>query len=133
MQFFVIGGLLAGQISCSAELSTKRSFTTLGPGNILRVNDILSREPTLSKNCFCTKCFFIILPSSQYDSNNIERGVKHPNYQLPLVLLQGYRNNLSIGTERPLQTVQTQIRCCKIQHLIRVYTVCNTNSNILDT
>ena len=38
----------------------------------------------------------------------------------------------SVGTDRPLQTVQTQIRCCSMRHLIRVYIVCHTYSNFLD-
>ena len=40
---------------------------------------------------------------------------------------------LSIGTDRPLQTEQTQMKCHRMQHLIRVYIVCHTYSNILDT
>ena len=40
---------------------------------------------------------------------------------------------LSIGTDRPLQTVQTQIRRRRTRRLISVYTVCHTYSNILDT
>ena len=33
----------------------------------------------------------------------------------------------------PDQTVQTQIRCHRTWHLIRVYTVCHSSSNLLDT
>ena len=40
---------------------------------------------------------------------------------------------LSIGTDRSLQTVLTQIRCRSMRHLIRVYTVCLIYSNISDT
>ena len=40
---------------------------------------------------------------------------------------------LSIGTDRPLQTVKTQLRCHRIWHLIWVYTVCHTYPNISDT
>ena len=35
-----------------------------------------------------------------------------------------------ILTTRFGQTVQTQIRCCRMQHLIRVFTVCPSSSNI---
>ena len=39
----------------------------------------------------------------------------------------------SIGADRPLQTVLTEIRYRSIQHPIRVYTVCHTYSSIVDT
>ena len=35
---------------------------------------------------------------------------------------------LSIGTDRLKQTVQTQIRCHRVQHLIRIYTVSHSSS-----
>ena len=37
---------------------------------------------------------------------------------------------LSIGTDKPEQTVKTQIRCCRMQHLIRIYTVCHSSSSL---
>ena len=40
---------------------------------------------------------------------------------------------ISIGSNKPLQTVKTQIRRHRTRNLIRVYTVCHTYSNILDT
>ena len=40
---------------------------------------------------------------------------------------------ISIGTDMPLQTVQTQIRRRRMRRLIRVHIVCHTYSNILDT
>ena len=40
---------------------------------------------------------------------------------------------LSNGTDRPSQTVKPQIRNCRMWHLIRVYPICHTYSNILDT
>ena len=39
---------------------------------------------------------------------------------------------LNIGTDMPEQTVQTKIRCCILQHLTSVYTVCHPSSTILD-
>ena len=39
---------------------------------------------------------------------------------------------LSIRTDRPLQTVKTQIRRHRMRRLIRVYTVCHIHNNILD-
>ena len=52
-------------------------------------------------------------------------------------LVFGIKNNvihvlLNIGIDRPEQTVYTQIRCHKLGHLIRVYTVCNSSSTILE-
>ena len=42
--------------------------------------------------------------------------------------------SLNIGTDsRPEQTVKTQIRCRRMRYLIRVYTVCHSSSNILNT
>ena len=38
---------------------------------------------------------------------------------------------LSIGTDRPGQIVYTHIRCCRMPHQIRVYTVCHL-SRIFD-
>ena len=40
---------------------------------------------------------------------------------------------LNIGTDRPEQTMQIQIRCHKMQCLIRVYTGCHLSSTITDT
>ena len=40
---------------------------------------------------------------------------------------------LRIGTDRPLQTVYSKIRCRKTRCQIRVYMVCHTYSNIQDT
>ena len=34
-------------------------------------------------------------------------------------------------TVRPEQTVETQMGCCRMQHLIRVYTVCHSSGNFL--
>ena len=39
---------------------------------------------------------------------------------------------LSIWTDRPKQTVYTQMRSHRTRHFIRVYTICYTYSNILD-
>ena len=38
----------------------------------------------------------------------------------------------NIGTDGPEQTVETQIRCHRMWHLIRFYTVCHLSSTILD-
>ena len=38
---------------------------------------------------------------------------------------------ICIQTDRPEQTVQTQMRCHRMWHLIRVYTVCHSSSNFL--
>ena len=40
------------------------------------------------------------------------------------------KQTLSIETDRPEQTVYTKIRCCRMQHLIRVCTVCNSSNSL---
>ena len=55
-------------------------------------------------------------------------------YQPPVHVFwdsKGIIITLSIGTDRPLPIVQTQIRHHILQHLLRVYMVCHTYSNIL--
>ena len=47
------------------------------------------------------------------------------------LLLECIIITLSIGTDRPEQTVKTQIRCRILQCLIRVYTVCPSSSVLL--
>ena len=79
-----------------------------------------------------------------YDSDNVERGVKHQiicelmrtSHECPQQIISlGDKTytviTLSIGTDRPLQMMQTQIRCHRMWHLIIVYTARHAYNNDL--
>ena len=62
---------------------------------------------------------------SEVDSTLVIEGMYHNN---PL-----YLDKDLCKQWRLVQTVKIEIRCCGMWHLIRVYTVCNTYNNILDS
>ena len=73
--------------------------------------------------------FHSILVASRQQKGDNER-----LYKTKCHTVINYHSNPKIGTDRPLQTVQTQIECHRILRLIQeVYTICHTYSNIVDT
>ena len=78
------------------------------------------------------------IPNSVYPDQmpqnviTLSTGTDIPNSVYPDQMPQNVIT-LSTGTDMSFQTVYTQIRCHIIWPLIRVYTVCHTYSNGLDT
>ena len=62
----------------------------------------------------------IVIPTSRGDSRMISEEIQF--YQFTVLTLR-------IQKDRPMRTVQTQRRCHRMWHLVRVYNVCYLSSN----